>query len=366
MTGSRRSALATPGAQAAFPGADRSANDSGVLGPALARLAQGDDQTSAMQKLAAGGAQVASLAPRGFQPSYSDFNNVQLPQATAPQLPLLSTPDQQPQPPAPQLNLSPREADSLLNYWGATHSPGQQLGSTGGSPLSYFNDAQAPAATHTGQPWLDGPITNRLFGLSGAERYQLFPERLVRGIGRAIWDVANTDPIDRETGQFKPSAIEDAMNIVGLAGGAPIVARPGIATLGSGAMRPLAPKVAEEEGIPDFLRVENRGQPMPATAADRSASPVPAASIASKVLAPASPLDNANYAQLWYSPEFKKTGPLAGHTVEGMTAALRSGAMKPSDLDVHYVIRDGHTLILNTRTAAALTNAGSHAQSGMR
>jgi hypothetical protein len=101
-----------------------------------------------------------------------------------------------------------------------------------------------------------------------------------------------------------------------------------------------------------------RGQGGPAAAADQAAS-LRAVESATPTAQPApkSALDNANYAQLWYSPMFRDEGPLAGQTVEGITKALSSGAMAPSDLTVHYIVRDGHTLILNTRTSAALMQA---------
>lgn len=41
-----------------------------------------------------------------------------------------------------------------------------------------------------------------------------------------------------------------------------------------------------------------------------------------------------------------------------MAAALRSGAMKPGDVPVNYIVRDGQTIMLNTRSAQALEAAG--------
>ncbi|MCH2924956.1 hypothetical protein K3V93_14765, partial [Listeria monocytogenes] len=37
---------------------------------------------------------------------------------------------------------------------------------------------------------------------------------------------------------------------------------------------------------------------------------------------------------------------------------IESGKVKVSDLPVEYIVRDGNTLILNTRTSQALTQAG--------
>lgn len=41
-----------------------------------------------------------------------------------------------------------------------------------------------------------------------------------------------------------------------------------------------------------------------------------------------------------------------------MAAALRSGAMKPSEVPIDYIVRDGRTIILNTRSSQALEAAG--------
>jgi hypothetical protein len=40
-----------------------------------------------------------------------------------------------------------------------------------------------------------------------------------------------------------------------------------------------------------------------------------------------------------------------------VAGALRSGAMAVDDVPVNVVVRDGHTLITNTRSAQALTRA---------
>lgn len=39
-------------------------------------------------------------------------------------------------------------------------------------------------------------------------------------------------------------------------------------------------------------------------------------------------------------------------------AALRSGELKPGDVPIQYIVRDGQALILNTRSAQALEQAG--------
>ncbi|RPF43405.1 RHS repeat-associated protein [Hydrogenoanaerobacterium saccharovorans] len=77
-------------------------------------------------------------------------------------------------------------------------------------------------------------------------------------------------------------------------------------------------------------------------------------------------LENANFAQKTFSNTFspegiKKYSELAGQpikTIDDLVAALKSGTVSPSDLPVEYIARDGNTLILNTRTSQALTQAG--------
>jgi len=77
-------------------------------------------------------------------------------------------------------------------------------------------------------------------------------------------------------------------------------------------------------------------------------------------------LNNANYAQTTYSKYFSAEGQriysaLAGkqiRTVNDLANALISGAIKPADVPIDYIVRDGNILILNTRTTQALTQAG--------
>lgn len=41
-----------------------------------------------------------------------------------------------------------------------------------------------------------------------------------------------------------------------------------------------------------------------------------------------------------------------------MVNAINTGKVNTADLPVEYIVRDGNTLILNTRTSQALTQAG--------
>jgi hypothetical protein len=69
-------------------------------------------------------------------------------------------------------------------------------------------------------------------------------------------------------------------------------------------------------------------------------------------------LEGANFAQKTFGQMFSEEGAFAGQTVQEVADALRSGAMKVSDVPINYIVRDGNTLILNTRSAQALEAAG--------
>ena len=77
-------------------------------------------------------------------------------------------------------------------------------------------------------------------------------------------------------------------------------------------------------------------------------------------------LEGANFAQKWYRPAFSTAGKkfytfVAGKpikTIDDLVAAIKDGTIAVRDIPVDYVVRNGKTLILNTRTAAALERAG--------
>jgi len=69
-------------------------------------------------------------------------------------------------------------------------------------------------------------------------------------------------------------------------------------------------------------------------------------------------LEGANYAQKTFGSMFSKSGVFAGRSVDDVAGALRSGAMKPSEVPIDFIVRDGNKLILNTRSAQALEAAG--------
>jgi RHS repeat-associated protein len=69
-------------------------------------------------------------------------------------------------------------------------------------------------------------------------------------------------------------------------------------------------------------------------------------------------LDSASFAQKTYNPMFSARGKFAGRSVDDVAAALRSGALNPGDVPIDYIVRNGNTLMLNTRSAQALEAAG--------
>jgi|GEM_PF-4647827 len=69
-------------------------------------------------------------------------------------------------------------------------------------------------------------------------------------------------------------------------------------------------------------------------------------------------IKGAKWAQKTYSGAFSAGGRFAGKTVDEVAAGLRSGSISPGDVPIDIVVRNGQTLILNTRSSAALTKAG--------
>ena len=69
-------------------------------------------------------------------------------------------------------------------------------------------------------------------------------------------------------------------------------------------------------------------------------------------------IETASFAQRTFSRFFSKEGSFAGRAVEDVAADLRAGRMSVSDVPVQYIVRDGNTLLLNTRSAQALEQAG--------
>ena len=69
-------------------------------------------------------------------------------------------------------------------------------------------------------------------------------------------------------------------------------------------------------------------------------------------------LDGANFAQKTFGKNFSQTGKFAGQTVDDVASQVSSGALKIADVPIDYIVRNGNTLILNTRSSQALIRAG--------
>jgi len=80
----------------------------------------------------------------------------------------------------------------------------------------------------------------------------------------------------------------------------------------------------------------------------------------------ASNIEKAAWAQTTFSTSFSKTGQkilskAAGQPIRGIddaVVALKSGKLSVSDLPIDVVVREGSTLMLNTRSSVTLTKAG--------
>lgn len=71
-----------------------------------------------------------------------------------------------------------------------------------------------------------------------------------------------------------------------------------------------------------------------------------------------SPSSTFAFSQTSASATFSGEGSFAGRSVAGLAADLRSGAISPSQVPVGFVQREGTNLIMNNRSAVALTEAG--------
>ena len=108
-------------------------------------------------------------------------------------------------------------------------------------------------------------------------------------------------------------------------------------------------QLAEEASVGAVAFVGGFARPRIAPATVVAGAPVAARGTA---------LEGANFAQKTYGSMFSRGGAFAGRSVDDVAGALRSGAMSPSEVPINYIVRDGNTLILNTRSAQALEAAG--------
>ncbi|MBO9522372.1 MAG: RHS repeat-associated core domain-containing protein [Nocardioidaceae bacterium] len=69
-------------------------------------------------------------------------------------------------------------------------------------------------------------------------------------------------------------------------------------------------------------------------------------------------IGGARFAQKSFTEMFSSGGRFAGKSIDDVASLLRSGALSPKDVPIDVIVRDGNTLILNTRSAQALIRAG--------
>jgi hypothetical protein len=64
------------------------------------------------------------------------------------------------------------------------------------------------------------------------------------------------------------------------------------------------------------------------------------------------------FSQITASPDFHSEGNFSGKTIGKLTNEIREGTMSAKDIPIEYVVIDGNSLIVNTRSSLALTRAG--------
>ena len=69
-------------------------------------------------------------------------------------------------------------------------------------------------------------------------------------------------------------------------------------------------------------------------------------------------IGSANFAQKTAGANFSAEGAFAGAPRSQIVGQLQSGALTAADVPVEVIVRNGQTLILNTRSATALAEAG--------
>ena len=72
----------------------------------------------------------------------------------------------------------------------------------------------------------------------------------------------------------------------------------------------------------------------------------------------AADIGSANFAQKTAGASFSAEGAFAGASRAEIVTQLRSGALTAADVQVEVIVRNGQTLILTTRSATALAEAG--------
>jgi hypothetical protein len=147
-----------------------------------------------------------------------------------------------------------------------------------------------------------------------------------------------------------------------------------VVVLAAAVVAAMAPSTTTANGatfaydVPTIARVDvhefEAGAISPSGVREGSVSPSAAAqgtstiSTHALVATEAGDIAGANFAQTTASRTFSSGGTFAGQSIDDVAGALRSGAMSAKDVPVQVIVRDGNTLILNTRSALALEQAG--------
>jgi hypothetical protein len=109
---------------------------------------------------------------------------------------------------------------------------------------------------------------------------------------------------------------------------------------------------------PDTVATGARGSPSgPGAACWVSPVSVRCVVVAANTAARAD-IAGARFAQSSYSEMFSSGGRFAGQSIDDVAGSLRSGALSPKDVPIDVIVRDGNSLILNTRSSQALIRAG--------
>lgn len=102
-----------------------------------------------------------------------------------------------------------------------------------------------------------GRAFQNIIGLGDGERQQTWLERMIRSAATLPGDVVTgAEPIGQTGDRFSPHIIERAQELAGLSGGAPLMAKPGSATLGAGMTR--QPLYHWTDSVPQISTNEHR------------------------------------------------------------------------------------------------------------
>lgn len=212
------------------------------------------------------------------------------------------------------------------------------------------NPVNGTDPTGLGGPCSDGGLTEKLFrdATLPPQRGMSLWEMSVARIQQGVDDMANSALLG--TAAYVHATLSGRPHV----GGIPNGAVTSVAAVGFVAG---AAEVADGVQMnPAFVAATMLPAGIEALAAARLTLPTLGASLGRA--AEAGVLDGATFAQKTFGSMFSKGGAFAGRSVDEVAAALRSGAMSPGEVPIDYIIRDGNTLILNTRSAQALEAAG--------